>query len=219
MFDKDKFIFMDFEKLRENLVHIVMSKGISDQRVLDALRKVERHKFIPRAYWNEAYEDYPLPIGEGQTISQPYTVAFMTELLDVEPGNKVLEVGTGSGYQAAILAELGADVYTVERIYTLYEKTKKLLKELGYDSVKVLYGDGTEGLPEFAPFDRIIVTASGPLQQQLLDQLAVQGILVAPVDDKPYGSTMVRLTKVSDKDYITERYGGFSFVPLVKGTR
>ena len=210
---------MDFETLRENLVSIVRSKGINDDRVLEALHKVERHKFIPRAHWDEAYEDYPVPIGEGQTISQPYTVAFMTELLDVEPGAKVLEVGTGSGYQAAILSEMGAEVYTIERIYSLYEKAKKMLQEFGYDDIKVFYGDGTQGLPEYAPYDRIIVTASGSLQQTLIDQLAVGGILVAPVDDGRWGSTMVRLTKVTDKDYVTERYGGFSFVPLVKGTR
>lgn len=210
---------MDFETLRENLISIIRSKGISDERVLEAMRNVERHRFIPRAYWDEAYEDYPVPIGEGQTISQPYTVAFMTELLDVEPGNKVLEVGTGSGYQAAILSELGANVYTIERVRSLYEKTKNLLKELGYENIKVFYGDGTDGLPEHAPFDRIIVTASGQLQQTLIDQLGVGGVLVAPVDDGMWGSTMVRLTKVGEKDYITERYGGFSFVPLVKGTR
>ncbi len=210
---------MDFETLRQNLISIIRSKGISDERVLEAMRKVERHKFIPRSLWDEAYEDYPVPIGEGQTISQPYTVAFMTELLDVEPGNKVLEVGTGSGYQAAILAQMGAEVYTVERIHSLYEKAKKVLQELGYENIKVFYADGTQGLPEFAPYDRIIVTASGQLQQPLIDQLKVGGVLVAPVDDGGWGSTMVRLTKVGDKDYITERYGGFSFVPLVKGTR
>ncbi len=210
---------MDFEKLRENLVKIVASRGISDERVLNALRRVERHKFIPRLHWDEAYEDYPVPIGEGQTISQPYTVAFMTELLDVEPGHKVMEIGTGSGYQAAILANMGAEVYTIERIFSLYQQAKQRLKDLGYDNIHVFFGDGTEGLPDYAPFDRIIVTASGQLQQIWLEQLKTGGILVAPVDSGMGTSTMVRITKVSQDDYITERYGGFSFVPLIKGVR
>ncbi len=210
---------MDFEKQRKNLVSIIQSKGISNERVLEAMLAVERHKFIPKAHWAEAYDDYPVPIGEGQTISQPYTVAFMTELLDVETGQKVLEIGTGSGYQAAILACLGAQVFTIERIYTLYQRTSKLLKELGYQQIKTFYADGTEGLPQYAPFDRIIVTASGQLQQTFLDQLVVGGLLVAPIDDGGMGSTMTRITKVAENDYITERYPGFSFVPLVKGTR
>ena len=209
---------MDFENLRNKLVDIIKSKGIKDERVLDAIRRVERHKFISNDYWHEAYEDYPIPIGYGQTISQPYTVAFMTELLEVEPNSKVLEIGTGSGYQAAVLAEMGAEVYTIERIYSLYKGVVELLKNLGYDKVKVFFGDGTQGLREYAPFDRIIITASGALQQALLDQLKIGGILVAPIDDGFMGSTMVKLIKLSENDYTTERYGGFSFVPLLKGT-
>ena len=209
---------MDFEKLRNKLVDIIKSKGIKDERVLDSIRRVERHKFISNDYWHEAYEDYPIPIGYGQTISQPYTVAFMTELLEVEPNSKVLEIGTGSGYQAAVLAEMGAEVYTIERIYSLYKRVVELLKNLGYDKVKVFFGDGTQGLREYAPFDRIIITASGALQQALLDQLKIGGILVAPIDDGFMSSTMVKLIKLSENDYTTERYGGFSFVPLLKGT-
>jgi len=209
---------MDFEKLRNKLVDIIKSKGIKDERVLDSIRRVERHKFISNDYWHEAYEDYPIPIGYGQTISQPYTVAFMTELLEVEPNSKVLEIGTGSGYQAAVLAEMGAEVYTIERIYSLYKRVVELLKNLGYDKVKVFFGDGTQGLREYAPFDRIIITASGSLQQALLDQLKIGGILVAPIDDGFMSSTMVKLIKLSENDYTTERYGGFSFVPLLKGT-
>ena len=210
---------MNFEEQRRFLINLIKSKGISDERVLEAMSKVPRHEFVPEDHLAEAYEDYPLPIGEGQTISQPYTVAFMTELLDVQPGDKVLEIGTGSGYQAAILAELGADVYTVERIKSLYEQAKQRLERLSYTNVKVFHRDGTEGLPEYAPFDRIIVTATGPLLQTLIDQLKPGGIMVAPIDDGLWGSTMYKLFKISENDYTVEKYPGFSFVPLIKGTR
>ncbi len=207
----------DFEKKRKQLVETVRAKGITDERVLEALERVPRHLFMPESHWYEAYEDYPVPIGEGQTISQPYTVAFMTQLLDVRPGQKVLEIGTGSGYQAAILAELGADVYTVERIRSLYEQAKQRFENLGYTNIYPYYADGTEGLPQFAPYDRIIVTATGPLLESLLKQLKTGGIMVAPIDDGWGYSTMFKIYKTGEDKYETEKYPGFSFVPLLKG--
>jgi protein-L-isoaspartate(D-aspartate) O-methyltransferase len=207
----------DFVTQRKHLVEQVKAKGITDKKVLEALEAVPRHLFIPEEHWFEAYEDYPVPIGEGQTISQPYTVAFMTQLLDVSPGQKVLEIGTGSGYQAAILAELGAEVYTVERLRSLYEKAKQRFEQLGYTNIYPYYADGTQGLPQFAPFDRIIVTATGPLNQELIKQLKINGIMVAPIDDFLGYSTMFKLIKKSDNDYTVEKYPGFSFVPLIKG--
>lgn len=207
-----------FSQQRHELVSIIRSKGISDEQVLQAIERVPRHLFVPQAYIDEAYEDYPVPIGEGQTVSQPFTVAFMTQLLQVQPGNKVLEIGTGSGYQAAVLAELGAEVYTVERIFSLHQRSAELLKSLGYQNIHTFFGDGTEGLQEFAPFDRIIITAAGPLQENLLDQLKVNGIMVAPIDEGFGYSTMIKLTKTgANRDYQIERYPGFSFVPLLKG--
>ncbi len=210
---QDKFL-----QLRRELVNIVRSKGISDERVLQAIERVPRHLFVPQAYIDEAYEDYPVPIGEGQTVSQPFTVAFMTQLLQVQPGNKVLEIGTGSGYQAAVLAELGAEVYTVERIFSLYKRATELLESLGYQNIHTFFADGTEGLQEFAPFDRVIVTAAGSLQEKLLDQLKINGLMVAPIDEGFGYSTMFKITKLGpQRDYSVERYPGFSFVPLLKG--
>ncbi len=207
-----------FAEQRNALINLIRSKGISDQQVLDAMARVPRHLFMPRSHWDEAYEDYPVPIGHGQTISQPYTVAFMTQLLEVQPGQKVLEIGTGSGYQAAILAEMGAEVYTVERIWDLYEQAKQRFEELGYTNIYPYYADGTEGLPQFAPYDRIIVTATGPLNYKLLEQLKPFGIMVAPIDDGWGYSTMYKITKLPQGDFVKETYPGFSFVPLVKGT-
>ena len=210
----------DFNKQRRELVNIIRSKGISDERVLKAIESVPRHLFVPNDYIDEAYEDYPVPIGEGQTVSQPYTVAFMTSLLEVEPQMKVLEVGTGSGYQAAVLAELGAEVYTLERIASLYERATGLLKSLGYKNIHTFLADGTQGLPQFAPFDRIIVTAAGQIQEKLIRQLKVMGIMVAPIDEGFGYSTMIKLTKLgTGLDYQLERYPGFSFVPLLKGIK
>ncbi len=207
-----------YSRQRQALVEILRQKGINNEEVLRAIGNVPRHLFVPEEHRHEAYEDYPLPIGSGQTISQPFTVALMTELLDVKPGDKVLEIGTGSGYQAAILAELGAQVFTVERIESLYRQAKERLKQLGYDNVQVFYADGTVGLPQHAPFDRIIVTAAGRLQDKLLEQLTTGGIMVAPIEDLLGYSTMYKIIKTGADTYKTEKTPGFSFVPLLNGT-
>ena len=208
----------NFQIYLNQLIDNLRTKGITDERVLNAMKKVPRHIFVPKEYQNQAYHDYPVPIEEGQTISQPYTVAFMTQLLEVKPGEKILEIGTGSGYQAAILAQLGAEVYTVERIKSLFESATQRLKTLGYDNIHTFFADGTMGLPQFAPFDKIIVTAAGELQQNLLEQLKINGILVAPIDDNLWGSTMYKIIKLDSDSYRTFKYPGFSFVPLLKGT-
>ncbi len=200
--------------LRKKLVKTVKEKGISDARVLAALEKIPRHFFLDSAFDNLAYEDQAMQIGEGQTISQPYTVAYQTVLLDVKKGHKVLEIGLGSGYQACILAELGAEVYSIERIAALIPKAKELIEILGYQ-VHIFEGDGTEGLPEHAPFDRIIVTAAAhQIPQPLVDQLAPGGILVIPVGGRET-QVMTRVVKDSQENIITERYGHFRFVPLI----
>jgi protein-L-isoaspartate(D-aspartate) O-methyltransferase len=201
--------------LRKQLVEEVRSKGIRDERVLLALEKVPRHQFLDSSFVEFAYQDKPFPIGSGQTISQPYTVAFQTELLGVGKGDKVLEIGTGSGYQACILLEMGARVYSVERHHSLYVKTKQLLKRLGY-APRLFYGDGYKGLPSFAPFDRILVTAAAPaIPDALIQQLKPGGILVIPVGS---GQTqiMTRVTKVSDSTVEKEACGHFRFVPMLE---
>jgi protein-L-isoaspartate(D-aspartate) O-methyltransferase len=175
----------DFVLLRENMVRRqIEARGVKDARVLAALRKVERHKFIPPSIQHLAYEDSPLPIGGGQTISQPYIVALMTELCQLKPSDKVLEIGTGSGYQAAILAELTKEVYTIEILPSLAERARTLLEKLGYQNIQVKCGDGYLGWPELAPFDAIIVTcAPKDVPVALLEQLAEGGRLVIPVGD------------------------------------
>ena len=173
----------DFKKLREKMVSLqIETRGVKDESVLEVLRKVERHRFVPQELQPFAYEDRPLPIGEGQTISQPYIVALMTELLQLKGKEKVLEIGTGSGYQAAILAELAREVYTIEILPKLAARAEKLLSELGYKNIKVRQGDGFLGWPEFAPFDGIIVTcAPEEIPQALIEQLAQGGRMVIPV--------------------------------------
>lgn len=174
-----------FKLQRENMVKTqIEARGIKDERVLEAMRKIERHKFVPQGLERLAYEDDPLPIGEGQTISQPYIVALMTELLKLKGDEKILEIGTGSGYQAAILAELVKEVYTIEILSGLASKAEKLLQEMGYKNIKVKIGDGYLGWPEFAPFDAIIVTcAPEEIPQPLIEQLAEGGRLVIPVGE------------------------------------
>lgn len=173
----------DFKAMREKMVETqIKARGVKDPRVLSALLKVERHRFVPEEHLNSAYSDQPLPIGEGQTISQPYIVALMTELLDLKGGEKVLEIGTGSGYQAAILAELSKEVYTIEIIKSLASMSKKRLLELGYQNIQVKAGDGYLGWPEFAPFDAIIVTAAPDhIPKPLIEQLKEGGRMVVPV--------------------------------------
>lgn len=199
--------------LRNKLVRVIRQKGIKDERVLSAVGKVPRHVFFENAFLEHAYQDKAFPIGEGQTISQPYTVAFQTEKLQVEPGLKVLEIGTGSGYQACILLELGAVVHTIECNRKLYEKARKTLAALGYRPFFHL-GDGSKGLPAFAPFDRILVTAGAPVvPESLKQQLADNGILVIPIGDREK-QVMVRITKKGN-DFIREDFDYFSFVPLL----
>ncbi|HEV8512673.1 MAG TPA: protein-L-isoaspartate(D-aspartate) O-methyltransferase [Cyclobacteriaceae bacterium] len=199
--------------LRNKLVKKLRLKGITDEAVLAALGKVPRHVFFDDALLVHAYEDKAFPIGEGQTISQPYTVAFQTEKLEVKPGLKVLEIGTGSGYQATILLELGAKVYTIEFNKTLYEKTKTFLPLLGYHPY-FSYGDGSKGIPAKAPFDRIIVTAGAPvIPSALTDQLSENGILIIPVGDRET-QKMVKITKKNGK-LLKEEFNQFAFVPLL----
>ncbi len=185
----------DFKAMREQMVETqIKARGVKDPRVLSAMLKVERHLFVPKEYRSSAYNDQPLPIGEGQTISQPYIVALMTELLELKGEEKVLEVGTGSGYQAAILAELAKEVYTIEIIETLANSAKKLLSELGYKNIYVKTGDGYLGWPEASPFDAIIVTcAPDHIPQPLLDQLKEGGRLVIPVGT--YSQELKKITK------------------------
>ena len=204
------------KRMRERMVdEQIVARGISDPRVLAALREVPRHLFVEEALARQAYMDNPLPIGEGQTISQPYIVALMTELLRVEPGMKVLEIGTGSGYQAAILAKLGADVHTVERIPKLCEAARERLLSMGLFSVHVKLDDGTLGWPSIAPFDRIMVTAGGPeVPPPLLDQLAEGGRLVMPVGPARRLQSLVLVEKKEGQALRTD-YGGVQFVDLV----
>ncbi len=198
---------------RRALVKKLAEKGIRDPRVLEAINNVPRHFFFDEALLEHAYQDKAFPIGEGQTISQPYTVAFQTEKLEVEPGMKVLEVGTGSGYQACVLMEIGADVYTIEYNKVLYQRTRKFLPKMGYKP-KFFQGDGSRGLPEYAPFDRIIVTAGAPsVPNSLISQLAVGGILIIPVGDSST-QQMLRITRVNEKKVRKESFDYFSFVPL-----
>ena len=200
--------------LRKKLVEEVRVKGIRNEEVLSALQAVPRHFFLDSSFVEIAYQDKPFPIGAGQTISQPYTVAFQTELLQVEKGCKVLEVGTGSGYQACVLAEMGARVFTIERHHSLYRKTKQLLNEMKY-TIKLFFGDGYEGLPAFAPFDRILVTAAAPqVPRKLLDQLKTGGMMVIPLG-KGDTQIMTRVVKHGDDELEKQEFGHFRFVPML----
>lgn len=199
--------------MRRSLIRTLVGKGITDQRVLKAIENVPRHFFFENAFLEQAYQDKAFPIGEGQTISQPYTVAFQSQLLEVKPGEKVLEIGTGSGYQCCVLLELGAKVFSVEYIKKLHERSKYMLNKMGYQA-QFVHGDGSRGLPSYAPYDKIIVTAGAPgVPNDLLKQLAVGGVLVIPVgDDKQ--QKMLRLTKQNEKSIRKEEYDFFSFVKL-----
>ncbi|WP_432736353.1 protein-L-isoaspartate(D-aspartate) O-methyltransferase [Maridesulfovibrio sp. FT414] len=193
----------------------IVARGVSDKAVLDAMRKIPRHLFVQDALASRAYSDSALPIGEGQTISQPYIVAFMSDLLQIEPGHKVLEIGTGSGYQAAVLAEMGAEVFTVERIRKLFLAVRKLLFDMRYFNIQLKLDDGTMGWPEHAPYDRIIVTAGGPeIPQYLVDQLADGGRMVIPVGGQKRMQRLMLVTK-HDGNIETTDMGGCAFVDLV----
>ena len=202
--------------LRKKLIETLRTKGIQDGRVLEAIGKVPRHLFMDSGFLNFSYTDKAFPISSGQTISQPYTVAYQTELLDVQPHAKVLEVGTGSGYQTAVLLELGARVYTIERQRKLFLEAQKTLDPLNYKPL-YFFGDGYEGLPAYAPFDRVLVTAAAPeIPQTLLDQLSVGGILVIPEGDR-FGQKMIRVVRKTEDDFERSEHGFFSFVPLLRG--
>ncbi len=205
------------EQLRERMVRTqIEARGVTDERVLKAMRKVERHRFIPGHHRSSAYEDHPLPIGHGQTISQPYIVALMTELCDLSGGEKVLEIGTGSGYQAAVLSLLAKEVYSIEIVEPLGKSALQKLEENGCSNVQVRIGDGYGGWPEKAPFDVIILTASPPsIPQSLIDQLAEGGILVAPEGD--YAQELIKITKQNGT--ITRKTITYvRFVPMIRGS-
>lgn len=206
---------MDFENLRNLMVDTqLIPRGIKDKRVLMAMRKVPRHLFLDESQWIRAYDDMALPIGEGQTISQPYMVAIMTELLELKGDEKVLEIGTGSGYQAAILSELSRHVYTIERVQSLSDRASKVLRSLGYDNVYLRVGDGTLGWPEEAPFDRIIITAACPeIPPPLIDQLNEKGIIIAPVGER-FSQVLLKARKEKDK-LIEDYHTPCIFVPLI----
>ncbi|WP_243745412.1 protein-L-isoaspartate(D-aspartate) O-methyltransferase [Sunxiuqinia elliptica] len=203
--------------MRKRLVEAIRIKGVRDERVLNAIQKVPRHLFMDSSFIQFAYKDQAFPIGAGQTISQPFTVAFQSQLLDVQPSDKVLEVGTGSGYQAAVLVEMGAQVYTIERQRELYMKVQQLLPDLGYHP-KFFFGDGYKGLPTYGPFDKIIITAGAPvIPEDLLTQLRVGGVLVAPIGPTEK-QVMYKVTRISEEEYEKEKHGTFVFVPMLKGT-
>ena len=200
------------------LIETLRKEGIRDEKVLDAMARLPRHLFLEKAFEEWAYKNVAFPIGCDQTISQPQTVAIQTSLLEIKKGDKVLEVGTGSGYQACILFLLGAKVYTIERQSALYEKTDAFLREMGYGAIRTFLGDGYAGLPMFAPFDKILVTAgASAVPDTLIDQLAVGGYLVIPIGDDQ-SQTMWRYTKMDNGTIKSEAFGKFKFVPFLKGT-
>jgi protein-L-isoaspartate(D-aspartate) O-methyltransferase len=202
--------------LRRKLIEEIRSKGISQNEVLDAMNKVLRHVFMDSGFINFAYKDQAFPIGAGQTISQPYTVAFQTQLLGIQPRDKVLEVGTGSGYQCAVLLEMGATVYTIERHRELFLKAQSILLQLGYKP-HFFFGDGYEGVPAYAPFDKIIVTAGGAeIPQKLISQLKIGGKLVMPLGETD-SQRMTLVEKLSANETNITEHGSFIFVPLLKG--
>jgi protein-L-isoaspartate(D-aspartate) O-methyltransferase len=203
--------------MRKRLVDALKIKGIKDQRVLEAIGVVPRHAFLETSFLNFAYRDQAFPIGAGQTISQPFTVAFQTQLLQVEPGLKVLEIGTGSGYQAAVLCEMGAKVFSVERQRELYVKASKLLQELGYGPA-LYFGDGFKGLPTYGPFDRILITAGArEIPAELKFQLEINGRMVVPVGPEDHQDMLV-ITRKNEDEFSVEKHGMFVFVPMLKGT-
>jgi protein-L-isoaspartate(D-aspartate) O-methyltransferase len=202
---------------RERMVEVqIAGRGVRDPMVHEAMRRVLRECFVPDRLAHRAYEDRPLPIGEGQTISQPYIVAVMTEALQLRPRDRVLEIGTGSGYAAAVLAQIAAEVYTIERVESLATAAARRLRELGYANVHVRHGDGSRGWAEHAPYDAIVVTAGGPdVPRSLLDQLAIGGRLVMPVGATPYAQRLVRVVRRDEETYDREPLEAVAFVPLI----
>jgi protein-L-isoaspartate(D-aspartate) O-methyltransferase len=204
--------------LRNKLVLDLKTKGIKDDSVLEAVKSVPRHLFMDSGFLDHAYQDKAFPISSGQTISQPFTVAFQTELLNVKKDHKILEIGTGSGYQAAILCHMGAKVYTIERIKELFRKTSVFLPSINYRPKKMIYGDGYVGYSEEAPYDSIIVTAgASEIPEKLINQLKIGGRMVIPVGDEV--QKMKLLTKLSESDFETKIFGDFQFVPMLKNIK
>lgn len=200
---------------RQQLASVVEAKGVKDKKVLEAIKTIPRHLFMDSSFEDHAYQDKAFPIAADQTISQPYTVAFQTELLEIKKGDLVLEIGTGSGYQTAVLCELGAKVYSIERQQELYKKTKLFLSKIGYRPKYLSFGDGYKGLPEYAPFDKIIVTAGAPfVPKPLMSQLKVGGRLVIPVGKNV--QVMTLYIRKSAKEFEKREYGDFRFVPLLE---
>ena len=205
--------------LRKRLVELLRSKGISDEQVLGAINSIPRHFFLDSAFDLIAYEDRAFPIAADQTISQPYTVAYQTQLLQIKKSEKVLEIGTGSMYQSSVLAELGARVYTIERQKKLYDEQKNFVFRTKYPNIKFFYGDGFEGLPTFMPFDKIIITAAAPfIPPKLIDQLKTGGMMVIPLDEGEV-QRMLRITKNEDGSLKEESFEAFSFVPMLTGKK
>ena len=203
--------------LRKKLVDTLRQKGISDENVLSAIYNIPRHFFLDSIFDEIAYEDRAFPISEGQTISQPYTVAYQTQLLQVKPFEKIMEIGTGSAYQSSVLAEMSATIYTIERQKKLFDLTKTFCLHHKYPSIKFFYGDGFEGLPTFAPFDKVIITAAAPLiPPKLMEQLKTGGKMVVPVNAGAF-QQMLRITKKEDGSFTEEVFDNFSFVPMLIG--
>ncbi|HLR37164.1 MAG TPA: protein-L-isoaspartate(D-aspartate) O-methyltransferase [Chitinophagaceae bacterium] len=203
--------------MRSSLVEEIKEKGITDEKVLEAIKQVPRHFFMDTAFSDIAYEDRAFPIGQGQTISQPYTVAYQSQLLKIKPFDKVLEIGSGSGYQAAILSELGATVFTIERQKKLYQTLKSSFIKTKFPSIKFFYGDGFKGLPTYAPFNKVIITAAAPyIPEKLIAQLKPGGLMVVPVGGKER-QKMYRITKKTDGESKKEIFDNFSFVPMLEG--
>jgi protein-L-isoaspartate(D-aspartate) O-methyltransferase len=203
--------------LRQKLINELRTKGITDESILSAFMEIPRHYFLDKAFSDWAYKDVAFPIDADQTISQPYTVAVQTTLLNVKKGDKILEIGTGSGYQACVLSYLGAKVYTIERQKKLFDKTSKFLQDIGFGQVRTLYGDGYLGTPRFAPFDKILLTAAATeIPQQLIDQLKPGGIMVAPLGSGDI-QQMKRIIKNTDNTIREENFGNYRFVPFLKG--
>jgi protein-L-isoaspartate(D-aspartate) O-methyltransferase len=203
--------------LRKQLVDVLREKGITDEGVLNAINNIPRHYFLDTALDHIAYEDRAFPISDGQTISQPYTVAYQTQLLKVKPNEKILEIGTGSIYQATVLAEMGTRVFTIERQKNLFDKTKQYIFKGKYPNLKFFYGDGFEGLPTYGPFDKVIITAAAPfIPPKLIDQLKPGGLMIIPLESGGH-QRMLRLTKSQDGTYEEEAFSNFSFVPMLSG--
>ena len=206
--------------LRRKLVEVLKEKGVSDEKVLEAISNIPRHFFLDTAFDEIAYEDRAFPILQHQTISQPYTVAYQTQLLEVKPFDKILEIGTGSAYQACVLAELGAQVFTIERQKALFEFIKKFPFKNKYRGIKFFYGDGFEGLPTYAPFDKVVITAAAPyIPEKLVAQMKAGGKMVIPLGETGEGKVqqMLRITKKGDGSLEKETFSNFSFVPMIEG--